>query len=127
MLVALGSEVELVGAIVLGLSGIRLQILELASRVSIHVFENLAMIAYQVDDAVGSLLVTNEKKTLAGVSSPGNVVLGNLSVLLSPFVGGEDISLDGLGAEEEESLAGNQVPMTMLVSLYCSRISQVAI
>lgn len=84
-------------------------------------------IAYQVDDAVGSLLVTNEKKTLAGVGSPGNVVLGNLSVLLSPLVGGEDISLDRLGAEEEESLAGNQVPVTMVVSVCCSRISQVVI
>lgn len=85
------------------------------------------MIAYQVDDAVGGLLVTNEKKTLAGVGSPGDVVLGNLSVLLSPLVGGEDISLDGLGAEEEESLAGNQVPVTMAVSVCCSRISKVVI
>lgn len=127
VLVALGSEVELVGAIGLGLSGISLQILELASRVSTHAFDHLAMFAYQVDDAVGGLLVTNEQKTLAGVSSPGNVVLGNLSVLLSPLVGGEDISLDGLGAEEEEGLAGNQVPVAMVVSICCSRISPVVI
>lgn len=90
-------------------------------------FDDLAMIAYQVDDAVGGLLVSNEEKTLAGVSSPSNVVLGNLSVLLSPLVGGEDISLDGLGAEEEESLASNQVPVTMVVSVCCSRISPVVI
>jgi hypothetical protein len=82
------------------------------------------MIAYQVDDAVGGLLVTNEQKTLTSVSSPGNVVLGNLNVLLSSLVGGKDISLDGLGAEEEESLAGNQVPVKMAVSICCSRISQ---
>lgn len=124
VLVALGSEVELVGAIGLGLSGIRLQILELATRVSTHVFNDLAIFAYQVDDAVGALLVTNEKKTLASVSSPGNVVLGNLNVLLSPLVGGEDISLDRLGAEVEEGLAGNQVPVMTAVSVCCSRISQ---
>lgn len=82
------------------------------------------MTAYQVDDAVGGLLVTNEKKTLTSVSSPGNVVLGNLNVLLGPLVGGEDISLDGLGAEVEESLAGNQVPVMMIVvSVCCSRVS----
>lgn len=82
------------------------------------------MIAYQVDNAVGGLLVTNEKKTLTGVSSPGNVVVGNLNVLLSPLVGSEDISLDGLGAEVEEGLAGNQVPETIVVSFHGSRISQ---
>lgn len=81
------------------------------------------MTAYQVDDAVGGLLVTNEKKTFTSVSSPGNVVLGNLNVLLGPLVGGEDISLDGLGAEVEESLAGNQVPVMMVVSVCCSRVS----
>lgn len=60
---------------------------------------------------MGGLLVTNEQKTLSGVGSPGNVVLGNLDVLLSLLVGGEEISLDGIGAEEEESLAGDEVPV----------------
>lgn len=69
------------------------------------------MDAYQVDDAMGGLLVTNEQKTLAGVGGPGNVVLGNLDVLLSLLVGGENLSLDGIGAEEEEGLAGDEVPV----------------
>jgi hypothetical protein len=75
------------------------------------------MLAYQVDDASGGLLVTNEKKTLAGVGSPGNVVLGNFDVLLSPLVGSEKVRLDGLGAaEEEKCLASDEVPV--IVSTY---------
>lgn len=68
--------------------------------------------AYQVDDAMGGLLVANEQKTLAGVGGPSDVVLGNLDVLLSLLVGGENFSLDGIGAEEEESLAGDEVPVS---------------
>lgn len=42
--------------------------------------------AYQVDDAGGGLLVTNEEKTLAGLGSPGDVALSSLGRLLSLLV-----------------------------------------
>lgn len=66
---------------------------------------------YQVDDARRSLLVADEKKTLSGVRGPGNVVVGSLGGLLGPEVVGERLGLDGVVAEEEEFLAGNEVPV----------------
>lgn len=66
--------------------------------------------AYQVDDTRGSLLVAGEEKTLAGVSSPGNVVESSLGVLLALLVSIKSLSLQGLVAKKEEFLAGNQVP-----------------
>ncbi|VUC29669.1 unnamed protein product [Clonostachys rosea] len=92
VLVALGSQGELVGAISLGLrSG-----------------------AYQVDDAGRRLLVTNEQKTLGSLGGPGNVGVGGLGRLLGSLVGGKSLGLEGLGAKEEELLAGNQVPACTL-------------
>lgn len=75
-----------------------------------------AAATYQVDDAMGGLLVADEQKTLASVGSPGDVVLGNLDVLLGLLVGGENLGLDGLVAEEEEGLAGDEVPVGQLWS-----------
>jgi hypothetical protein len=66
--------------------------------------------AYQADDARGSLLVTHEKKTLAGLGSPGNVGVSSLGRLLSLEVGREDLGLDSLDTEVEELLSGDQVP-----------------
>jgi hypothetical protein len=43
-------------------------------------------------------------------------VLGNLDVLLGLLVGGENLGLDGLVAEEEEGLAGDEVPVGQLWS-----------
>jgi hypothetical protein len=65
---------------------------------------------YQVDDAGRGLLVTNEEKTLAGLGSPSNVALGNVSRLLGALVAGESLGLERVSAEEEELLAGDQVP-----------------
>jgi hypothetical protein len=56
------------------------------------------------------LLLTKEKKTLAGVGGPCNVGMGSLSGLLTLLVGREGLGLNGVGAEEEELLGGNQVP-----------------
>lgn len=65
--------------------------------------------AYQADDARGGLLVTDEKKTLASVGSPGDVAVGGLARLLG--VVREGLGLNGVSAEEEEFLAGDEVPM----------------
>lgn len=66
--------------------------------------------SYQVDDAVGGLLVADEEKAQSGVGSPGNVVVSRLGRLLGLLVVGQRLGLDGVGAEEEELLAGDQVP-----------------
>jgi hypothetical protein len=73
---------------------------------------------YEVDDARGGGLVTDEEKTLAGLSSPSNVGLGNLSRLLSLLVGRQSLGLNGLGAEPEELLAGNDVPAGGLLETF---------
>ena len=65
---------------------------------------------YQADDARGVLLVANEKKTLTSVGSPGNVAVGGPGRLLGLEVVGEKLALEGVGAEEEELLAGDEVP-----------------
>lgn len=67
--------------------------------------------AYQADDARGSLLVANEKKTFSGLGGPGNVGLGSDKSLLGFEVASESLGLDGLNTEEEEVLGGNQVPL----------------
>jgi hypothetical protein len=66
---------------------------------------------YQVDDARRSLLVADEEKTLSGVGGPSNVMVGSLGRLLGSEVVGERLGLDGVVAEEEEFLAGNEVPV----------------
>ena len=68
-------------------------------------------LTYQADDARRSLLVANEKKTLSGVRGPGNVMVGSLGGLLSLEVVGERLGLNGVAAEVEELLAGNEVPV----------------
>lgn len=60
------------------------------------------------------LLVTSEQETLAGVSSPGNVVQSALSGLLGLLVSLESLSLEGIVAEEEELLASDQVPESLV-------------
>ncbi|TFB06544.1 hypothetical protein CCMA1212_000803 [Trichoderma ghanense] len=110
VLVALGREVELVRAVGLRLGGISLQTIS-GSATDSQGTDSKATATYQVDDAMGGLLITNEQKTLASVRSPGDVVLGNLDVLLGLLVGGEDLGLNGLVAEEEEGLAGDEVPV----------------
>lgn len=60
---------------------------------------------------MGGLLVSREEKTLASVSSPGDVLKGALSRLLGLFVRVESLSLDGLRAEEEVLFATKQVPL----------------
>lgn len=72
------------------------------------------METHQVNDVVGSLLVTGEEETLAGVSSPRDVVESTLGGLLGLLVGLESLGLDGLGAEEEELLATEQVPFELV-------------
>ena len=66
--------------------------------------------AYQADDARGVLLVADEKKTLASVGSPGNIAVGSLGRLFDLEVVVESLGLSGVGAEEEELLAGDEVP-----------------
>jgi hypothetical protein len=87
VLVALGGEMELVRAVDLGLSGIG-----------------------QADDARWVLLVTNEKKTLASLGGPGDVRVSSLGGLLTLEVVRESLGLNGVSAEEEELLGGNEVP-----------------
>lgn len=65
--------------------------------------------AYQADDARGGLLITNEKKTLSSGGGPGDVAVGSLGRLLG--VVSESLGLDGVGAEEEEFLASDEVPV----------------
>ena len=65
---------------------------------------------HQVDDTGRGLLVTNEEKALAGLGGPSNVALGNLGGLLGALVGRERLGLESISAEEEELLAGNEVP-----------------
>ena len=106
VLAALGSKVELVGAFNLGLTGVGLpQLLANCVKLVMLICE-----AYQVDDTRGSLLVAGEEKALAGMSSPGDVVESSLGVLLALLVSVKSLGLEGLVAEEEEFLAGNQVP-----------------
>lgn len=68
------------------------------------------METHQVDDTSGGLLVAGEEETLAGVGGPGNVVESSLGVLLALLVSLEGLDLHGLVTEEEELLAGDQVP-----------------
>lgn len=72
------------------------------------------ILAYQADDASGSLLVTKEEQTPTGLGGPGNVVVGSLGRLLSLLVVSKSLRLDGIGAKEEELLGGNQVPKEAL-------------
>lgn len=65
---------------------------------------------YEVDDASGSLLVTAEQETLAGLSSPRDIGLGSSGRLLALGVVGESVLLEGVGAEEEKLLGAEQVP-----------------
>lgn len=106
VLVALGGQVELV-AVNLGLSGVGLDL------VLVCLFARVRYCSAatdQVDDVVGGLLVTGEEETLAGVSSPGDVVEGALGGLLGLLVSLEGLGLDGVRAEEEELFATEQVP-----------------
>ena len=70
----------------------------------------------QVNDTGRGLLVTGEEETLASVGGPGNVVESSLGVLLALLVGLKRLGLEGLVAEEEELLAGNQVPVESCIS-----------
>jgi hypothetical protein len=63
--------------------------------------------AYQADNVGRVLLVADEEETLTGVGGPGKVAAGILSRLLGLDIVGECLGLEGLGAEEEELLAGN--------------------
>lgn len=112
MLVALGGEVELVGAVDLGLSSIGLRGWRLAycDMPAVGELENSGSITYQADDARGVLLVTNEEKTLASLGGPGDVRVSSLGRLLALEVVGEGLGLNSLSAEEEELLGRNEVP-----------------
>jgi hypothetical protein len=57
-----------------------------------------------------SLLVADKEKTLAGLGSPGNVAVSDINRLLRSLISGESLGIQGLVAEEEELLAGDQVP-----------------
>lgn len=97
MLAAVSSQEELVRTLSLGLSGVS-----------------------KVDDVGRSSLVTSEEETLAGMSSPGNVVDGVLGSLLGLLVGLKSLGLNGVRAEEEELFAGNQVPRAELLAFTMS-------
>ena len=68
-------------------------------------------ITHEVDEAGRRLLVTDEKKALAGLGRPSDVALGDIGRLLGALVGGERLGLVSLVAEEEEFLAGDEVPV----------------
>lgn len=71
--------------------------------------------AYQADDARGVLLVADEKKTPTSVGSPGNIAVGSLGRLFGLEVVCESLGLNGVGPEEEELLAGDEVPAEGMV------------
>ena len=75
-------------------------------------------VSYQIDDAVGGLLVADKEKAQSGVGSPGDVVVSGLGRLLRLLVVGQRLGLDSVGAEEEELLAGDQVPWGAMVSIF---------
>ena len=75
-----------------------------------HSQNSCEFVSYQVDDATGGPLVANEEEALASVGGPGHVGVGNVSRLLGPAVAGQAAGLHSLAAEEEELLAGDQVP-----------------
>lgn len=68
-------------------------------------------LAYQADDAGWVHFVAEEEETLTGVRGPGDVAVGSLGRLLGLKVLCERFGLEGVGAEEEELLAGNQAPV----------------
>jgi hypothetical protein len=72
--------------------------------------ENSGSFTYQADDARGVLLITNEEKTLASLGGPGDVRVSSLGGLLALEVVGESLGLNGVSAEEEELLGGDEVP-----------------
>ena len=65
---------------------------------------------YKVDDASGGLLVAAEEEALAGLGSPGDIGVVGGGVLLVLEVVGEGLGLVRVSAEEEELLAGDEVP-----------------
>lgn len=74
--------------------------------------------AYQLDGTLGSglVLLTEKEETLASLGSPGLDVVGDVGNLVG-LERGERLEVDGLGAEPEELLGVDEVPLKILVSV----------
>lgn len=76
------------------------------------------MNAYQLDGTLGSglVLLTEKEETLASLGSPRLDVVGDVGNLVG-LERGERLEVDGLGAEPEELLGVDEVPLKILVSV----------
>ena len=114
MLVALGGEVELVGALGDGVGS-----LSLFRSASASWSTAASRFAYQLDGALRGrlLLLAEEQQTLAGLRSPRSDVMRNIGNLVG-LERANSLDINGIGAEPKELLGVNQVPLTALARCF---------
>ena len=108
---ALGGEVELVGAI----NG-RLRSIGLGSESAQEPANSRNGMAYKVDGTVGRSLVAllaEEEQALASLGSPRGNVVSDISDLVG-LERGDGLQVNRVGAEPEELLGVEEVPMCVL-------------